>query len=170
MVYALYRNQASAQLAVDRLRAIGAGDREITVLSSEPFDGYELNHRDRQPWMYWIAGCGGAVGGAFAYWLTSMTQRAWPLPTGGMPIVAMWPNLVIIFELTMLGAILATVVTLLIAARLPRHRPDFYDPGIADGDILVGLEDRGTVPIEMVERALTVGDDVRIRTFTPPVR
>ena len=36
-----------------------------------------------------------------------------------MPIVAWWPNLIIIFELTMLGAILATVVTLFVTALLP---------------------------------------------------
>ena len=26
------------------------------------------------------------------YWLTRTTETSWPLPTGGMPIVAMWPN------------------------------------------------------------------------------
>ena len=35
--------------------------------------------------------------------LTTGTELAWPLNTGGMPIVAWWPNLVIIFEMTMLA-------------------------------------------------------------------
>ena len=38
---------------------------------------------------------------------------------GGLPIFAWWPNLIIIFELTMLGAITATVVTLVVSALLP---------------------------------------------------
>ena len=39
--------------------------------------------------------------------------------TGNMPIVAWWPNLIVMFELTMLGAILATVITLFVSARPP---------------------------------------------------
>ena len=57
-----------------------------------------------------------------------------------MPIVAPWPNLVIIFELTMLFGILATVVTMLITTKLPRRQPKLYDPEVADGFILVGVE------------------------------
>ncbi len=90
--------------------------------------------------MFRIAGAGGAVGLAFAYWLTRMTELAWPLPTGGMPIVATWPNLIIMFELTMLFAVLSTVATLLVTAKLPGRRPALYDPAVSDGRILVGLE------------------------------
>ena len=58
-----------------------------------------------------------------------MTELAWPLQTGNMPIVAWWPNLIVIFELTMLGAILATAITLFItvevaAADCRRLRPE----------------------------------------------
>jgi hypothetical protein len=67
------------------------------------------------------------------------TERAWPLVTGGMPIVAWYPNLVIIFEMTMLGAIVTTVVSLLVAAKLPRFSKSLYDPAVSDGKILVGV-------------------------------
>ena len=69
-----------------------------------------------------------------------------------MPIVAWWPNLIIMFELTMLGAILATVGTLIVTAGLGRQRPALYDPQVTNGMILVGVEsprDRA-----VVERAL----------------
>ena len=46
-----------------------------------------------------------------------------------MPIVANCPNLIVIFEMTMLGAILATVLTLFVTAKLPRPLPVLYDPG-----------------------------------------
>ncbi len=115
-VYALYSDPESAQVAVDRLRAAGVPDGEITVISSEPYESHEFGARDKSTWMFRIAAVGGAVGLTFAYWLTRTTEQAWPLPTGGMPIVANWPNLIIMFELTMLFAVLSTVATLLVTA------------------------------------------------------
>ena len=82
------------------------------------------------------------MGLAAATALLVTTQNAWPMVTSGMPIVAWWPNLIIMFELTMLGAILATVLTLFVTALVPRRDlPRFYDPEVADGYILVGVED-----------------------------
>ena len=159
-VYGLFPTPEAAQRAVNGLRAAGIGDARITVMSSEPFEEHEFARRDRATWMGWIA-LGGAVAGlGFATWLTRMTELAWPLPTGNMPIVAWWPNLIVMFELTMLGGILAAVATLLVTASLPRRRPVFYDASIADGRILVGVENP-TDPI-VVERALSApGVDIR---------
>ena len=80
-------------------------DRQITILSSEPLEEYEFGKRDRQTWMTWIAALGGLIGLTIGYLLTSITQNVWPINTGGMPIVTNWTNLIIIFELTMLGAV-----------------------------------------------------------------
>lgn len=139
-IYGLYDNPETAQRAVDGLRAAGVADADIQVMSSEPFEEYEFSHKDSATWMHWIAGVGGLVGLTFGYWLTSATQRAWPLKTSGMPIVANWPNLIVIFELTMLGAILATVLTLFVSAKLPRALPALYDPEVSNGYILVGVQ------------------------------
>lgn len=163
-VYALFASPDAAQSAVDRLRAEGVGRDEITIISSEPFEEYEFSHPDKATWMFQIAVVGGLVGLAFAYWLTRTTELAWPLPTGGMPIVANWPNLVIIFEVTMLCAVLATVGTLLVTAELPRRRPRLYDPAVSDGLILVGVE-RPQIAPDAIERALSV-DGSRIKTLT----
>ena len=153
-IYALFADPDAAQRAVDNLRAAGVADRDIVVISSTPFEEHEFSHRDKATWIYWIAGVGGAIGLCSGYWLTRMTELDWPLPTGGMPIVSMWPNLVIIFELTMLFAILATVVTLLITAKIPRGQPRLYDPAVSEGQILVGLEHPGNVPVDALQRAL----------------
>ena len=72
--------------------------------------------------MPWIAVIGAALGLTTAYLLTSVTQRAWAINTGGMPIVSNWTNMIIMFELTMLGAVLATVLTL--SADRPAARQD----------------------------------------------
>jgi hypothetical protein len=140
-VYALFKNPDTAQRAVDGLRGAGVSEDEIVVMSSEPFEEYEFSHRDSPTWMHWIAGAGGAIGLAAAAALLVITQNAWPIVTSAMPIVAWWPNLIIMFEMTMLGAIVATVITFVTTALIRRRRrPRFYDPEIADGYILVGVE------------------------------
>ena len=164
-VYALYPDPNSAQLAVGGLRAAGVADRDIIVISSEPFEDYEFSHRDKATWQFWIAGLGGVIGLSAGAWLTSMTEKAWPLPTGGMPIVAMWPNLIVTFELTMLGGILATVITLLITTKLPRRQPKLYDPEVSNGQILVGVEHPHDVALEALEHALRAGGVTRLKTI-----
>ena len=152
-VYGLYPSPDQAQRAVNNLRAAGVDAAQITVVSSEPFEEHEFAHRDKATAMGWIALGGAVLGLLFATWLTRMTELAWPLPTGNMPIVAWWPNLIVIFELTMLGAILATVATLLVAGGLVRRMPAPYDPVVSDGKILVGV-DATAGDAAAVERAL----------------
>ena len=152
-VYALYRSPETAQRAFDKLRKAGIADREITILSSEPLEEYQFGQRDRESWITWIAACGGLVGMATGYLLTSLTQKVWPIVTGGMPIVSNWTNLIVIFELTMLGAIGTTVLTLLITAGIPNwKKPDIYDPAISDGKILIGVANPSNP--SLVEHAL----------------
>ena len=140
-VYALYSDPDSVQRAVDGLRRAGVAEDEIAVMSSEPYEEYEFSHRDSATWLHWIAGAGGALGLTAAVALLVYAQTAWPIVTSGMPIVSWWPNLIIMFEMTMLGAILATVITLFVTAMVPRGLPRFYDPVVSDGFILVGVDD-----------------------------
>jgi hypothetical protein len=157
VLYALYTEPEDVQTAVDNLRKAGVPEKEIVVISSEPIEEYEFSHRDKATWLYWIAGGGGALGLTFGTWLTRMTELAWPLPTGGMPIVSWWPNLIVMFELTMLGGILATVVTLFITAKLPTRENKLYDPAVADGKILVGVESPAESARGAIEKALGAG-------------
>jgi hypothetical protein len=162
-IYGLFPTPNLAQRAVDRLRTAGVGDRDIIIVSSEPFEEYPFSHYHKETWMYWIAGGGGVLGLAFGAWLTSFTETSWPLSTGGMPIVAWWPNLVVTFELTMLSAILATVVTLLITTKLPRRQPKLYDPRVSDGLILVGVE--GSSSDAPLRQALMIDGIADLRTI-----
>jgi hypothetical protein len=159
-IYALYADGAAAQRAVDGLRRAGVADSAITVISDQPMEAYEFGEMNRATRIWYIASGGGIIGLVFATWLTRMTELAWPLPTGNMPIVSWWPNLIVMFELTMLGAILATVVTLLVTGELVRRRPALYDPQVNDGKILVGVDSPSRT--DEVERALVgAGGSVR---------
>lgn len=164
-IYALYTEADDVQRAVDNLRAAGVGDRDIVVISSEPIEEYEFSRRDKATWLYYIAGFGGAVGLAIATWLTWFTEVAWPLPTGNMPIVAWWPNLIVMFELTMLGGILATVITLFITAKIPSREPRMYDAEVTEGKILVGVEDPPSPAVPRIESALLAGGVAKLKTI-----
>ena len=162
-VYGLFSKPDAAQRAFDRLVAAGVPEGEITVMSSEPLEEYEFARHDRKTLMPWIAVFGAAVGLATAYFLTSLTQKAWAINTGGMPIVSMWTNLIIMFELTMLGAVFATVVTLLWAARLPGRLPEFYDLRVSDGKVLVGVAGADASRLERIEGVLRFSEAEVIR-------
>ena len=163
-IYALYSQPESAQAAVDGLRAAGIQDRQITIISSEPLEEFEFAHRDKHTVMTWIAGFGALCGLTAAYLLTTVTQQMWPINTGGMPIVSHWPNMIVIFELTMLGAVLATVATFLVTARLPSFSAaPIYDPEVSDGKILIGVANPQDAAA--IERALRSGRDGTLKTM-----
>src|SRR4051812_2068214 len=164
-IYGLYASPLDAQRAVDALRKSGLKDREITVLSTEPLEEYEFAQRDRESWMTWIAGLGGLIGLTTGYLLTSVTQKLWAINTGGMPIVTNWTNLIVIFELTMLGGVFASVITLLITARIPGRPVVPYDPAISDGKILIGVANPRNESIGSLEKALRIGQG-ELKTLT----
>ena len=139
-IYGLYSDAASAQHAVDELRRQGVADSCITVITSQPYEEYEFSHRYKPTWIFWIAAGGGALGLFAGLALAYLTQTLWPIVTGGMPIVAWWPTIIVMFELTMLGAIVATVVGLLVTTRLPTTQSRVYDPEVSLGKILVAVE------------------------------
>jgi hypothetical protein len=164
-IYGLYDDPDIAQRAFDGLRRAGAADADIVVISSEPFEEHGFSHRDRGAPLYLAAMCGGLAGLVGGYLLTSLSQRAWPIKTSGMPIVANWPNIIVIFELTMLGAILATVATLLVSARLFRHLPALYDTEVTQGYILVGVQAPALVSAPQVASALEAAGQGRVKTI-----
>jgi hypothetical protein len=165
-VYGLYPDGQSAQQAVNRLRALGLPDRDITIISAQPMEDYEFGQIDKQTWMWWIACLGGLIGMAAAFGLAYLTEHSWEINVGGLPIFAWWPNLIIIFELTMLGAITATVITLIATALMPeRGRGFLYDPEVTDGQILVGVEHPAADNISSLEGALSAPPGARLKTL-----
>lgn len=136
VLYALYESPEAAGRAITGLRAAGVPDSAVIVQSSEPFGPHEP---EKGTWMPWIAVAGGLVGLGSGVALTSLTQLDWPLVSGGMPIVSIWPDLIPTFELTMLGAVLGTVGTFVATGIVRGGDRTIYDPAVSDGRILVGV-------------------------------
>jgi hypothetical protein len=144
-LYGLYDDAAGAQRAVDLLRSasseLGFDRKQIVVVSGEPHEGYEFTDSEATAIPYRWAVLGAAVGGTAGYLLTTLSQRSYPIHTGGMSLTPAWTNGIIVYEMIMLGAILTTLVVLLIGAGLPNFKGVISDPEVGKGRILVGVVD-----------------------------
>jgi len=160
-IYGLFPDPESAQCAVDELRRTGVDHASITVITSQPFEEYEFSHRDKRTWLFWIAAGGGVLGLGAGLILAYVTETFWPIVTGGMPIFAWWPNIIVLFELTMLGAIVATVLSLLITTELPTRKVKLYDPAVSQGKILVAVEEPPDDALPKLQRVLREAKTVR---------
>ncbi len=140
-IYGLFPSPDSAERGMNALRAAGIAPEKIVVMSDQPFDEYSFTRADHKTVMPWIATLGGILGGVSGYLLARYTQVAYPIMTGNMPLVSPWPTAIVTYELTMFGAVLTTVIALLITARLARRRSGLYDAEISNGKILIGVMD-----------------------------
>jgi molybdopterin-containing oxidoreductase family membrane subunit len=108
-----------------------------------------------------VLGCAGG----FA--LTSWTASQWGLIVGGKPVVALVPFAVIAFELTILFGALATLLGMLVHARLPSFRVEpVHDPAFSTdrfGVLVRSAEDRKAA----VESALRQAGAEEIRRVSP---
>jgi hypothetical protein len=154
VLYALFADPECAQRAVDALHTASSelrfNERQIVIISGEPHEGYNFadSHMTHRPYGWSVLGA--AIGALCGYLLTTLTQKSYPIYTGGMPITPPWTNGIIIYELTMLGAILTTLFTLLRGARLPNFKGVVKDQEIWLGKILVGVAD----PLESSQSGL----------------
>ena len=169
VLYGLYADAEAAQGAVDALQAARSElkfeERQIVIVSGEPHEGYDFADSHLTSLPYRWAVLGGAIGALSGYLLTTMTQKAYPIVTGGMPITPPWTNGIIIYELTMLGAILTTLVVLLRGARLPNFKGVITDPEIWMGKILVGVSDPPDGSQPELEKCLLEAGATQVKEF-----
>ena len=138
-IYGLFPDREGAEGAVRRLLLEGVEEDAVELISPRPIEDRTLLPKRKKSWMPWLAAAGGLLGGLGATLLVSASQRAYPIPTGKMPIVTIWANAVVVYELMMLGVIVTTVLVLLVTAGLPTRKPALYDPAVSDGKFLVAV-------------------------------
>ena len=140
-VLGLFREEQvdTAADAMDALAAAGYTDAEYEVLTGTPypegtFGEHEPTHKLFR-WPLMGAACGFVVG----LMVTTGSQLAYPLVTGGKPILSIPPMAIIMYEGTMLGAIIFAVIGIILESRLPRLFMGAYDTRITEGYIGVSV-------------------------------
>ena len=137
-VLGLYEGPDGAANAFAELQGVGFEENAIEVLSATPYPegAFGEQHLKHRLFTFPFAGaaCGLAIGLA---WVVG-AQVSLPIVTGGKPVVAFPAVMQILYEGTMLGAVLFTIIGVLFESRLP-DGIGLYDERIADGYIGVSV-------------------------------
>lgn len=113
--------------AISRLKESGVGIR--TVFSPIPLHGIQEALKTRPSPVRYCTLMGGILGLVSGFSLAAYSNLKWEFITGGKPVLAWVPFVVVGFEFTILLGVLFTVFSMAIISRLPRFRlPSAYDP------------------------------------------
>ena len=136
-VLGLYNDANQAADAMDALKEAGFELGTFDVLTGTPYPEGAFGEHVPQHRLFRFPAFGAIIGFTLALFLTTATQIAYPLVTGGKPILSLFAMLVILYEMTMLSAVISTVVGIVIESRLPNINPGVYDTRITEG--LIGV-------------------------------
>jgi hypothetical protein len=142
-VFRVFNTPEEAVAAANKLRHQGVPGDAITIMSSEPIHiEASESEKESKSRIGLFAIAGGVMGAAGAILLTVSTSRSVDLVTGGMAIVSPWPFGIIAFELTALGAILATLGRMIYEARLLRRGATAgnYGEEVASGRVVLAVD------------------------------
>ncbi len=138
-----------ARVAISRLLQDGVTADSMEVMTSQPIHGEAFVPEKKPTRLRTWAISGAAIGLLAGLSLATVTALNFPLVKGGMPIVAPWTVGIITYETTMLGAVLATFVGLLVELKLPNFKSLPYDPSVVDGGVVLAVscpdEARGSI-------------------------
>ena len=138
-VIGLFSNVDAAADAMDGLKEAGFGTSEYEVLTGTPYPEGTFGEAEPVHKLYRFPLVGALSGFIVGLILTAGTQLAYPVVTGGKPILSIPPMAIVMYEGTMLGAIIFTVIGIIFESRLPRMFMGAYDTGITEGMIGVAV-------------------------------
>ena len=134
-IIGLFTDEGVVADALDALREGGYSTNEYEILTGTPYPEGTFGEAEPVHKLYRFPLVGAACGFIVGLVLTTGTQLAFPLVTGGKPILSIPPMAIIMYEGTMLGAILFTVFGIIFESRLPRLFMGAYDTRITEGYI-----------------------------------
>jgi hypothetical protein len=134
----LYEGPDQAADAVGNLKEAGFEDNAIEVLSATPYPEGAFGEQTIKHRLFTFPFAGAACGLAIGLAWVIGAQVSLPIVTGGKPIVAFPAIIQILYEGTMLGAVLFTIIGVLFESRLP-DGIGLYDERIADGYIGISV-------------------------------
>jgi hypothetical protein len=123
--------------ALGRLRDLGISDDDISVISGVPYSDKILGRPMSWTRVPYIGMAGAVVGFAISMFLNWGTPALYPLHVGGQPLFPIPTSIVLIFELTMLGLLLATFLGVFVEMISPTYGPQGYHPKVSDGHIAI---------------------------------
>jgi len=164
-ILGLFDNANAAAAAGDGLKAAGIPEEEYDFLTDCPYPEGAFGEREEKHRLYIFPFVGALLGLISGILLTSMTQVAYPVVTGGKPILSLPPMAVVTYEGTMLGAILFTVLGIIFESRLPKLKAGLYDTRITEGyiGVLVNTEE---TRLSLVQGVLTQAGAVEVKQET----
>ena len=157
----LFREVDEAVNAADNLKDQGV--TEFQVLSGSPYPEGTFGEPPSPHKLYVFPLIGAALGLSVALLLTAGTQLAYPLVTGGKPILALPPMFIVSYEGTMLGAVLFTILGVIFESRLPRMGTGLYDARITEGYIGIAVA-VAEEQVEQVRGAFQSANAVDVKT------
>ena len=116
----LYNEPDDAADAVSRLRGAGFGGTDIEVISATPYPEGAFGEHVKKNKLFRFSLFGAFIGFITAFLFVFATQTAFPLVTGGKPILAIPASMIIMYEFTLLVAMIFTVIGVIFESRLPR--------------------------------------------------
>ena len=132
---ALFEGIDPAADAIEKLHEMGVTDDQINVISGVPVTHKMLGRPHPRTNVSRLA-LGGAVAGfCFGAFLNYGTPYLYTIPVGGQYITPIPPGMILIFEMTMLFALLSTFLGVFLDSYFPNYRPLEYVPEISDGKI-----------------------------------
>ena len=138
-VLGLFSEEDAAADAIDALREAGFSKGEYEVLTGTPYPEGTFGEGEPVHKLFRFPLFGAASGFILGLAFTVGTQLAFPLVTGGKPILSIPPMAIMMYELTLLGAILFTVGGIIFESRLPRLFMGAYDTRITEGYIGIAV-------------------------------
>ena len=132
---ALFEDIDPAANAIEKLHEMGVTDDNINVISGVPITHKMLGRP--HPWTNVSRlALGGAVAGfCLGAFLNYGTPYLYPVSVGGQYITPIPPGMILLFEMTMLFALLATFLGVFLDSYFPNYRPLEYVAEISDGKI-----------------------------------
>ena len=163
MLLGLFTEPEQVAAAMYALRGVGFAARDLVVLSDAPYPEGTFGEEPVRHRLHVFPVVGAACGFAVGLLVTIGTQLSFPLVTGGKPILSIPPMINVLYEGTMLGAVLFTVFGIIFESRLPDFSAAPYDPRISEGYLGV-LVTRAEGRLPAAERALRDAGAVDIIT------
>ena len=110
----------SAAEGARRLKSAGFTNDDYEVLTGNPYPEGAFGEHVKRDKLFVFPIVGGLIGFSIAILFTAGTQTAFPIVTGGKPILAIPAMLIIAYEFSLLFAMIFTVMGVFFESRLPR--------------------------------------------------